>query len=381
MGVWLADNPPCKINTVRKHNEPRKDGNHGYQTRQRTRTNDLSFATWNVRSLYKPGAMREMCDQLLLYKVDICAVQEMRWPGNGVIHKPKYALFYSGNNNDKHQFGTGFYVNKLILNNILDFQPISERICVLRVKSKFYNITLMSIHAPTEEKSDLIKEQFYMELENVYDKIPKYDMKIIMGDFNAKVGKERYLTPACGKHSLHEETNKNGKMMVNFANGRDLAVEGTWFKHKDIHKRTWTSPDKQTFNQIDHILVDRRHSASINDVRSLRGAEIGSDHYLVRAKVRVKINNLKLTKRSEMVKWDINKLEDGEISKTYAENVMGGLKKMEVNGKNSQELWNKIKNCINDAAEKSIGKEGKPARNEWFDEECKVMLDEKKLSI
>ncbi|KAJ4449339.1 hypothetical protein ANN_00737 [Periplaneta americana] len=160
-----------------------------------------------------------------------------------------------------------------------DLQLISERECAFRVKTKFYN-TLTSIYAPTEEKSETIKEQFYTELENAYDKIPKYDIKIIMGDFNAKVGKARYLELACGEHSLHEETNKNGKMMINFANGTDLTVEETWFKHKDIHKRTWNSPDKQTFNQIYHVLVDRRHSASINDVRSLRGVETGSDHYL-----------------------------------------------------------------------------------------------------
>jgi hypothetical protein len=46
-------------------------------------------------------------------------------------------------------------------------------------------------------------------------------MKIILGDFNAKVGKEIYLHPACGGHSLHNETNDNGKQMVNFALGRD----------------------------------------------------------------------------------------------------------------------------------------------------------------
>jgi hypothetical protein len=34
-------------------------------------------------------------------------------------------------------------------------------------------------------------------------------MTIILGDFNAKVGKESYLYPACGRHSLHNETNDN----------------------------------------------------------------------------------------------------------------------------------------------------------------------------
>jgi hypothetical protein len=75
-------------------------------------------------------------------------------------------------------------------------------------------------------------------LEKACDTIPNYDMKIIPGDFNAKVGKESHLYPACGRHSLHNETDDNGKRMVNFAMGRDLAVAGTWYQHKDIHKVT-----------------------------------------------------------------------------------------------------------------------------------------------
>jgi hypothetical protein len=70
---------------------------------------------------------------------------------------------------------------------------------------------MISIHSPTEEKEEAGKEEFYNSLEKVCDMIPNYDMKIILGDFNAKVGKESYLHPACGRHSLHNETNDNGK--------------------------------------------------------------------------------------------------------------------------------------------------------------------------
>lgn len=104
-------------------------------------------------------------------------------------------------------------------------------------------------------------------------------MKTVLGDFSAKVGKESCLHPACGGHSIHNETNHNGKLMVNFEMGRDLALMETWYQHEDINKVTWRSTDNKIYNQIDHTLVDRRHCTNVCDVRSMRGAEIESGHF------------------------------------------------------------------------------------------------------
>jgi len=41
-------------------------------------------------------------------------------------------------------------------------------------------------------------------------------MKTVLRDFNTKVGEESCLYAMCGGHSLHNQTNENGKQMVNY---------------------------------------------------------------------------------------------------------------------------------------------------------------------
>ena len=45
------------------------------------------------------------------------------------------------------------------------------------VRLRYYNLTLMSTHAPTEEKNEIAKEEFYSSLEKVCDAVPSYDIK------------------------------------------------------------------------------------------------------------------------------------------------------------------------------------------------------------
>ena len=100
--------------------------------------------------MLKAGKMQEITDQIMSSQIQIVALQEIRWRGYGIIKKDKYSVYCSCNTNSTGQAGTGFIIQKSTMNKILGFEPISDRICKLRVKGKFYNMSLINIHAPTE---------------------------------------------------------------------------------------------------------------------------------------------------------------------------------------------------------------------------------------
>jgi len=83
-------------------------------------------------------------------------------------------------------------------------------------------------------------------------------MKMLLGNFNAKVGRENNFKPTIGQDSLHQESNDNRVRLVNFTTSKNLVVKSTMFPHRNIHKYTWTSADGKTHNQIDHVLIGRR---------------------------------------------------------------------------------------------------------------------------
>ena len=199
----------------------------------------------------------------------------------------------------------------------MDFQAKSHRMYKLRIRGKFFNYSLICVHCPTEKKDDEEKDTFYDELDQVYNECPRGDCKIVIGDMNAKVGQEVEYMPTIGKYSLHHESNDNGTRLISFASSRNMVIGSTLFNHKNIHKRTWKSPDGKTFNQIDHLLIDARHLSNLMDVRSYRGANIDSDHYLIIARIRGRISNARKTYGCMARKFRFDKLKEPEIATTY----------------------------------------------------------------
>ncbi|PSN38555.1 hypothetical protein C0J52_14819 [Blattella germanica] len=354
---------------------------------QRIKHRDMFLGTWNVRTLYSSGALEILTRELDRTGLDIVALQEVRWPGEGSQESGKFTLYYGGAT--KPEFGTGFLVRRSILSAIRDIKFVSDRISYIILKGKRHDFIIVNVYGPTEASDDTIKDEFYEELESVFDRLSRYHMKIVLGDFNAKVGREDIFRPTIGKFSLHEDSNDNGVRLVTFATSKNLIVKSTTFQHKDIHKYTWTSPDGETRNQIDHVLVDKRWHSSIIDIRSVRGLDCNSDHQLVRVKIRERLALTRGTdNKDDSDKFELKNLRNDEVRLEYQIKITNRFETLECSEENVateeenniNREWESIRDTIKLSASESVGLLKKRQSRKWFDDECADMVNKRKLA-
>jgi len=195
------------------------------------------------------------------------------------------------------------------------------------------------------------------------------------------VGRQDIFNPTIGKKSLHQYSNDNGVRIANFATSKNLGCKSTVFMHRNIRKYTWTFPDGKTHNQLDHMLIDRKWNLSILDVRSFRGADCDTDHYLVVAKVG---ERLAVSKQAAWMfdgeRFNLRKLNELEIRKPYQIEITTGFAVLEnlSYGKDINRTWENVKENIKTSAKESLVLHGLKQHKPWFDEECLGFLDQRK---
>ena len=127
---------------------------------------------------------------LARYKLNLVGVQEVRWEKGETVRAGEYIFFY-GKGNENHQLGTVFFVHQRTASAVKRVEFVRDRVSYIVQRGRWCNIIVLNVHAPSEEESDESKDSFYEELEQVFDNFPKYHMKNLLGDFNAKVGREK----------------------------------------------------------------------------------------------------------------------------------------------------------------------------------------------
>ena len=341
----------------------------------------ILIGTWNVRTLRETGRCAQAVREMNQYHLTLLGMCEVRWNsfGETKLHTGE-TLLYSGKDNvdDCHEAGVALLLSKGAARCLMEWEPVSDRIMTARFESRFQNVSVVMCYAPTNNADEEDKDAFYTQLQAVVDKIPRRDMLILMGDLNAKVGSDNAgREKEMGRNGLGV-MNENGELLADFCAFNELKIGGTLFPHRRCHKATWMSPDHQTENQIDHIVVRQRWGSSLQDVRVKRGADIGSDHHLVIAKLRVKLVARKRQKNPR-VKFDVRKLKQPETKTAFQIALHNRFEALQTEDsqKTVHQSWTILKEATVGACEEVLGRPS-VNRKSWISDETWQKVEERK---
>lgn len=213
---------------------------------------------WNVRSMYSTGKTAQACREMARYKVEILGISECRWTRSGQVRTwTGENIVFSGKNDNNHQSGVAIIMSKEASRALESWNPVSDRIIMARFNSRHIKATIIQVYAPINDADTEEKDDFYDLLQRVHNKTPRHDIIITMGDWNAKLGHQMEGEDGVvGKHGLEGVRSDNGERFIEFCAATNLVTTTTMYPQKDTHKYTWTSPDGNTRNQIDHIAAN-----------------------------------------------------------------------------------------------------------------------------
>ena len=132
--------------------------------------------------------------------------------------------------------------------------------------SKPFNIMVIPVYVPTSIDEEAEVEQFYEELQNRWELTSKKDILFIIGDWNAKVGRQE-IRGVTGKFGLGVQ-NKAWQRLAEFCQENTLVITNTLFQQHKRRLYTWTSPDGQHWNQIAYILCNQRWRSSMQSAET-----------------------------------------------------------------------------------------------------------------
>lgn len=343
----------------------------------------MTFGAWNVRTLLDRdgNACPErktaiVARELHRYNVDVAALSETHLADEGEMVEAGggYTFFWKGTAaSETRRSGVGFAIKNHLAKRLSECPVhISDRVTTLRLhldKDNYLNV--ISVYAPTLDKSDDIKDKFYEEVSLCLDRINAREQVLLLGDFNARVGRDYEAWPGVlGRHGVGN-MNSNGQLLLSLCAQYGLAITNTMFRLAAKYKTTWMHPRSKHWHLIDYAIVRQRDYSQVQITRAMRGAHCWSDHRLIVTKLRIRLLRPRRSQIRKLAYLNVEKLKDREAREKYADSLSRKLSSAtEVD--NVDVAWGTLASHILETASTALG--NKCCRNEdWFDENDEVL--------
>jgi len=352
-----------------------------------TRKQNLKIGTWNVRSLFMKGKLQNVIQEAESMHVDIMGICETRWTGVGDVNVNGWRFVYSGG--ESHHHGVGLLLHESVGKCVKGFWPVSDRVLVLKVAAKPFDLCIIQTYAPTAESSEEAIDNFYHDLDLAYRQVKSTDVLFLMGDFNAKVGSAICDDDVIGSYGLGE-VNERGERLKDFCEMHDLLITNTFFKNPPRRLYTWMSPGDIARNQIDYVIVNRRFRNAVLNAKAYPGADCNSDHNPVIATVRLKLKKIPRSTPSSL-RLDVAALRQDEIRQKFAVeisnkfHILDGEVENECVQEESQsssvdDMFKELKSTILTTCEEVLPKRQRNVKNDWMTDDILHLMQERKAA-
>ncbi|KIH60609.1 hypothetical protein ANCDUO_09135 [Ancylostoma duodenale] len=277
-----------------------------------SRRNITRIRTSNVRTINQTGRLAQLLQEFDNYRLDILGLSEVRWTGSGCFNSANKTILFSGYEG-RHERGVGFVLNKRAAKALVGWKPLR-------------------------------------------------------GD---RHGIERTVGPFASPGHLSD----NGERLISFCACNVLCVGNTYFQHKRIHKKTWISPGGISSYEIDKFCISRKWRTSLCNARAYRGADIGSDHHLVRATLKLKLKQQRTLTITGPFAFE--KLKDPVVANSFILELRNRFELLR-NTNDIEENRTTAKAVLNNCAEKVIGRRQDTRKEQWIQERTWRQIDERK---
>ena len=325
--------------------------------------------------------------ELQRYDIDIAALNETRFSDEGSLTESGegYTFFWKGLNEGAARIhGVAFAIKTKLLNNIPQ-SPIghNERLMTWRIPlTNRRHATLVNVYAPTLNSDDNVKDQFYAQLHEIIQAIPREDKIILLGDFNARVGNSHHLWEGVlGCHGVGK-CNDNGLRLLTFCSQHNLTITNTMFQLQNKFKTTWMHPRSKLWHLLDYVIVRHSDIKDVQITRAMRGADGWTDHRLVRSIFLLKIRP-PARRQAPRKHLDLKALNNDATRSAFqnelAEHLTQTTTTNPITTEHLTERWDSISEVLLNTARDILGVSNRKHRD-WFDEQAEEihqLLDDK----
>ena len=179
----------------------------------------------------------ELVEEAKRYHLDVIGISSTKRRGSGIVDLDGgWKLFYSGADPKMSAHaGVGILTSPQMSDCVSEWIPLGSRVCMLKLNVKGRALCLLQAYAPNATSE---YEAFVDEVNDALLRVAKTESTVLLGDFNAHVGRDHETWKGViGRHGV-ANANENGRYLLQLCSNNGLSIMNTFFQHRNVHKYT-----------------------------------------------------------------------------------------------------------------------------------------------